>query len=66
MNFFKRIWRKMLGIKTGAYTNEEIVERIEHAVANKDKLRLIGSRPAYDPSTDEQKILLGEVESYFD
>ena len=56
MNFLKSLYRKLFGIKTGAYETDYI-------------LRLpkgFSVRPAYDPMTDENKIMNGEVESYFE
>lgn len=64
MNFLKRIWRKLLGVKTGEYDSGDIFERTEWARQNSATLRHV--RPAYDPSEDELKKMNGEVESYFD
>lgn len=58
MNFLKRVWRKLFGVKTGSY---ETVHLLEHGT-----YIITSDRPAYDPSQDDEKILNGEVESYFE
>lgn len=63
MNFLKSLWRKLFGIKTGTYYSSEWQD-VDMALAITRKVEII--RPAYDPSQDEERIMRGEVESYFD
>lgn len=52
-----RLWRKLFGVKTGVY---------ETIHSTGDYLTAIEINSTYDPSEDSEKIMMGEVESYFD
>lgn len=60
MNLFKRLWRKLFGVKTGAFDTLHV----EYWHKSQETQHFF--RPAYDPFEDEEKIMKGEVESYFD
>lgn len=68
MNFLKSLYRKLFGIKTGSY--ETVITQGGQLqlwnMSGKIKPRIGITRPAYDPSQDENKIMNGEVESYFE
>jgi hypothetical protein len=51
LKYLIRLYRKWFGVKAGAYETEFLA---------------MVFRPAYDPSLDEDKVMKGEVESYFD
>lgn len=67
MNFLKSIWRKLFGVKTGVYTCEAF-EPQENSWAGSAIVAgsSYGARKAYDPSQDENKLMNGESESYFE
>jgi hypothetical protein len=72
ISFLKRIWRKLFGVKTGAYSSDKaLVEEYWHRDGTR-KIRVEGgewinlNRKAYDPSEDQHKVMTGEMESYFD
>lgn len=71
INWFKNLFKK----KTGVYiVDREVLaltqsERFDHLAFRKkvgEVTRAMLTRSAYDPSQDEDKILRGEVESYFE
>lgn len=71
MNWIKRLWRKLFEVKTGAHAT--VVDRESIALAKRSdpkKVKLAVDkmlrRPAYDPSEDPEKVMSGEIESYFD
>ena len=76
MNFLKSLWRKLFGVKTGAYSSDQIDRALARkwvVMGNKEPenydpvmRELLKIRPAYDPHQDEHKIMSGEIESYFD
>lgn len=55
MNFLKSLWRKLFGVKTGSYDSGESKVKFTYDPTF-----------TYDPQTDENKVMNGEVESYFD
>jgi hypothetical protein len=73
MNFLKSLWRKLFGVKTGAYQTILVDREALRIGSDLDKKKItdavnkmLSSRSAYDPSEDPEKIMTGEVESYFD
>jgi hypothetical protein len=53
-NYLRRLWARIFGTRTGAFDPVE---------SDHGELYLV---PAYDPSEDPEKIMMGENESYFD
>lgn len=51
--------------KTGAYSVDLDYVK-ENAMVKNYAIKRYACRPAYDPSEDENKILSGETETYFD
>jgi hypothetical protein len=70
INFFKNIWRRLFGVKTGSYETFMIQEYWHRQPDGSKKTWIkIGDgefQRTYDPSEDEHKKMNGEVESYFD
>ena len=64
-SFLKSLYRKLFGIKTGAYDYMDEIY-IPIGYESNGEYRERHNRKAYDPSTDENKIMNGEVESYFE
>lgn len=62
ISWFKNLWRKWFGFKTGIYQSEW--KDVQEVVTFNRRIEFI--RPAYDPSQDEERIMRGEEESYFD
>ena len=54
VNTIKRLWARLFGAKTGAFDSFE---------SDHGGMYLV---PAYDPSEDPEKVMMGENESYFD
>jgi hypothetical protein len=64
MTFLKSLWRKLFK-RTGVFESHDAdlsALSVFHWAELKDLPRL----PAYDPEQDPEKLLRGEVESYFD
>lgn len=55
INFFKSLYRKLFGIKAGSYDSRESSMKFAYDPTF-----------TYDPSQDENRIMSGEVETYFD
>lgn len=51
MNFLKSLWRKLFKAKTGVYESAPVFDQ---------------DATTYDPSEDPEKIMTGEIESYFE
>lgn len=56
ISFLKSLFRKLLKQKTGAFETVEIPGYGTY----------LQSATTYDPSEDQEKIMTGEIESYFD
>lgn len=63
MTFLKSLWRKLFKIKPCVYYTSEWRD-VGDALAFTRKVEFTNN--AYDPSQDPEKLLRGEVESYFD
>jgi hypothetical protein len=59
INWLKNIWVKLFGYPTDSYYN------LDFDPEKNAKLTTL-TRPAYDPALDEERVLRGETESYFD
>jgi hypothetical protein len=60
MNFLKSLWRKLFKVTTGVY-DSGFEDHATHVSIHKE----IESQ-MYDPSEDPEKIMTGEIESYFE
>jgi hypothetical protein len=51
MLWFKSLWRKLFKVRTGVYESAPMIAQ---------------DATMYDPSEDPEKIMTGEIESYFE
>jgi hypothetical protein len=70
MTFLKSLWRKLFPVKSfdsGVFYNRPrtLVDHTLDSFSEKIAQQMF-RRKAYDPSQDENRILKGEVESYFE
>lgn len=66
INWLKNLWRKWFVCKTGSYETELPMIMLRKEVSLAELKKRYPHRPAYDPSQDEERIMRGEEESYFD
>lgn len=66
MNFLKRIWRKMFNSTGVCDSHDTDLRELSLRASLTSQWPIKGPSFVYDPSTDEEKILRGEVESYFE
>lgn len=59
MGWIRIIWIRLFGYPADSYYNLDFKP-------DRNVNLIMKSRPAYDPSTDEHKIMNGEMESYFE
>jgi hypothetical protein len=68
MTFLKSLWRKLFPVKAkkGITLDDwnNYVRKVEAVTIKRLNQKVLAQ--TYDPSTDEHKIMSGEVESYFE
>jgi hypothetical protein len=72
MTFLKSLWRKLFKRKTGSFDTDEQwsikVEANLPPMNRAEKMKILSELMSYtyDPSQDPERVLRGEVESYFE